>query len=146
MLEAVMGWVGTTTSMCPRSVIFGLGHPMRTIHSGSMSARSRSTRSFPESAPRCAGGTTVGDSWQHDVTVEAINEPASDIHYPICTDGAQACPPEDCGGVTGYDELRMVLADPDHLEYEHLSAWAPDGFDPEVFDQIAVNRRLPRVR
>jgi hypothetical protein len=83
-----------------------------------------------------------GDGWEHDVVVEAIEEPSPSVRYPVCVDGAQACPPEDCGGVSGYDELREVLADPTHEEYEHLREWAPDGFDPDHFDVVAANRRM----
>jgi len=44
-----------------------------------------------------------GDGWEHDVVVEAIEEPKSKARYPICVEGAGACPPEDCGGVSGYE-------------------------------------------
>ena len=43
-----------------------------------------------------------GDDWMHTIKVEAISEPESGKHYPVCLDGAQACPPEDCGGLYGY--------------------------------------------
>jgi hypothetical protein len=84
----------------------------------------------------------VGDGWEHGVVVEAIEEPSASVRYPGCLDGAQACPPEDCGGVSGYDELREVLADPTHGQYEHLSGWAPEGFDADHFDVVAANQRV----
>lgn len=62
------------------------------------------------------------------------------------TAGARACPPEVCGGVGGYEELRGVLADPAYEEYEHLRAWAGAGFDADAFDAAAVTERLRRVR
>lgn len=39
-----------------------------------------------------------------------------------------------------------VLADPAHPDHEHLREWAGAGFDADVFDQVAVTKRLRRVR
>lgn len=39
-----------------------------------------------------------GDSWQHQIRVEAIVTPKSNCFYPVCISGQRACPPEDCGG------------------------------------------------
>ena len=46
-----------------------------------------------------------GDSWVHDITVEKIDQDA-DLDHPVCLAGKGACPPEDCGGPWGYDELK----------------------------------------
>jgi hypothetical protein len=37
-----------------------------------------------------------GDSWQHDVVVEAVQPAQPRIAYPRCTGGKRAGPPEDC--------------------------------------------------
>ena len=78
-----------------------------------------------------------GDSWDHTLTLESINSVPGDATIAQCIDGALACPPEDCGGVPGYEELREVLADPDHDEYVHLRQWSGD-WDPErlVVDEV----------
>lgn len=83
-----------------------------------------------------------GDGWEHDVVVEAIEAPADKQRYPVCLDGAGACPPDDCGGPPGYEDLRAALADPQHPEHDEFVEWAPDGFDPTAFDVAAANRRL----
>jgi hypothetical protein len=83
-----------------------------------------------------------GDGWEHDVVVEVIEAPADGTRYPVCLDGARACPPENCGGVPGYGRLRTALADPSDPEHEELVEWAPIGFDPAAFDLVAANRRL----
>lgn len=83
-----------------------------------------------------------GDGWEHDVVVERIAAPEEGQTYPVCVDGDRACPPEDCGGVTGYGHLLAMLTDPAHPEHAELSAWAPPGFDPAAFDLVATNRRL----
>ena len=83
-----------------------------------------------------------GDGWEHDVVVEAIESPVEGKRYPVCLDGARACPPEDCGGIPGYARLLAALADPKDPEHDELVEWAPDGFDPEGFDLVAANRGL----
>ena len=72
-----------------------------------------------------------GDSWEHDVTVQRV----ADVAKPPrarCIAGARACPPEDCGGVGGYENLLEALANPDHEEHEDLVTWSGD-FQPEQF-------------
>ena len=61
---------------------------------------------------------------------------------PICLKGARSCPPEDCGGAWGYENLLKVLKDPAHEEYEEWKAWLPEDFDPERFDLAEVNSGL----
>ena len=80
-----------------------------------------------------------GDDWAHQVTLEAIVD--AEVAEASCLDGARACPPEDCGGPPGYDNLLAVIADPSHPEHEHLTAWAGP-FDPELFNRDEINRAL----
>ena len=49
-----------------------------------------------------------GDSWVHDITVEKIDQDA-DLDHPVCLAGKGACPPEDCGGPWGYEELKEEM-------------------------------------
>lgn len=87
-----------------------------------------------------------GDSWVHEVRVERIL-PADDARtVPLCTDGARACPPEDCGGEPGYAELLEALSDPKHERHKELLEWVGGAFDPEAFDVEAVSRALRRLR
>lgn len=90
-----------------------------------------------------------GDDWEHDVEVERVDRPATadaararDAHRIICVDGARACPPEDCGGPGGYEELIAALADREHEEHAASKRWVGRGFDPEKLDLLAINRRL----
>jgi hypothetical protein len=86
-----------------------------------------------------------GDSWEHEVLVEKVLPPEA-APQPQCVDGRRACPPEDCGGVSGYAFLLEVLADPKHPEHEGMREWAGEDFDPEHFDAADVNARLARRR
>jgi Plasmid pRiA4b ORF-3-like protein len=80
----------------------------------------------------------LGDDWEHAVAVEAVLPAEAGLGYPRCTAGRRACPPEDCGGVWGYEHLAEVLTDPAHEEYAELHEWCPF-FAPEEFDLAAAD-------
>ena len=87
-----------------------------------------------------------GDSWMHEILVEAIVPPKPGATYPVCLDGARACPPDDCGGVWGYADLLKAVRNPRHPEHEELTDWLAsmkgEDFDPESFDPLRTNFRL----
>lgn len=83
-----------------------------------------------------------GDSWRHVITVENIQSWVQERLVPRCLDGARACPPEDSGGVSGYEQLLEALRDPHHPEHSELSTWVGAHFDPELFSLQAVNSAL----
>jgi hypothetical protein len=86
-----------------------------------------------------------GDDWQHKIMLEKI-APANDlVKKPICLSGERRCPPEDVGGVRGYQEFLEVIFDPEHEEYEQHVRWAGGHFVDE-FDVKAVNGKLSRMR
>ncbi len=88
----------------------------------------------------------MGDSWLHAIVVEKVLNAEAGAHYPVCLAGARACPPEDCGGIGGYEELLEAVADPQHERHEELLEWLGGSFDPEKFDLNAVNRGLNAFR
>lgn len=47
----------------------------------------------------------MGDFWQHDIRIERVLPLDLSKPYPVCTGGAGDCPPEDCGGPSGYKEM-----------------------------------------
>lgn len=87
-----------------------------------------------------------GDYWQHDVVVEKVLEAAPRTRYPACVTGKGRRPPEDCGGVWGYADLRETLADPTHAEHAYMVDWlgidGAEDFDPHLFDPDEVNMLL----
>ena len=54
----------------------------------------------------------------------------------------RACPPEDVGGVGGYENFLEALRDPEHEEHDQIVTWVGGVFDPEGFDVNSVNRSL----
>ncbi len=83
-----------------------------------------------------------GDSWEHTVQVEAILPIEKGEQYPVCIAGKGACPPEDVGGVWGYEDFLKVISNPKHPEYEEMTEWFGEDFDPEFFDIEGVNSLL----
>ena len=88
----------------------------------------------------------MGDNWEHELMVEKILSSEPSKHYPACVTGKRACPPEDCGGIWGYEELLETFSDPNHEEYAERMEWLGEEFDPESFDAEQVNRALKRIR
>jgi hypothetical protein len=77
-----------------------------------------------------------GDHWTHEITLEKTEE--SDSKNAFLLGGEGACPPEDCGGVFGYNQFKLVMADPTHDEYHNFRMWAglkkKQLWDPALFD------------
>ena len=87
-----------------------------------------------------------GDSWLHQVLVEKVLPPEPGQQYPLCVKGKRACPPEDVGGVWGYDSFLEAIQNPDHPEHDDYLEWVGDGFDAEEFDLDEVNEILHGLR
>ena len=86
-----------------------------------------------------------GDSWEHELVVEARTVAEDDQAYPACIAGEGACPPEDCGGVYGFAELKDVLAGPDSEERDEMQERIGEDFDPAHFDLAAANAAVAAV-
>jgi hypothetical protein len=86
-----------------------------------------------------------GDSWLHEVLVEEVRAPDLAGHYPVCTGGRRACPPEDVGGVPGYELFLEAIRNRRHPEHAEMLEWAGGSFDPEAFDLEAANEALRAV-
>jgi hypothetical protein len=86
-----------------------------------------------------------GDGWEHLVEVMAVVPYDGNVAPVACLAGARACPPEDCGGPSGYEHLLDALRDPDDAEHEEVVEWLGDSFDPAAFDRTSVNHRLEQL-
>jgi hypothetical protein len=88
----------------------------------------------------------------HDVQLSAIALAEPGLEYPRCTDGARACPPEDCGGRGGYEELIGILADTKHPDRRSMIGWLKGHaknyhpYRPDHFDPSAVKFANPEDR
>jgi len=72
-----------------------------------------------------------GHSWVHNVKLEGYLCKEEGREYPYCMDGERACPPEDCGGVHGYNSLVNILSDKKHPGYKEYRIWAGNNWMPD---------------
>lgn len=78
--------------------------------------------------------------WLHRLEIESTDAETPE-KLPVCTGGEAACPPEETGGVWGYDELLARLENTDDPDYiELIDKYG--SFDPDAFDLNAANQRL----
>ncbi|MBP7846174.1 MAG: plasmid pRiA4b ORF-3 family protein [Candidatus Pacebacteria bacterium] len=87
-----------------------------------------------------------GDSWRHKILLEKILPQEIDSQYPICIAGERACPPEDCGGVGGYENLLEIIKDKKHEEYKRKMKWLGGSYNPEKFVLQDVYFANPKER
>lgn len=85
-----------------------------------------------------------GDDWFHGIILEKILPEKT--MYPCCLAGKGKCPPEDCGGAWAYDQLKEILSDKNHPEYEEYAEWCGlsegEKWDPAEFDLKKVQKYL----
>ena len=83
-----------------------------------------------------------GDDWNHDIVLEKIFEEECLDEYPLCVGGERACPLEDCGCFVGHLEICRLLKNPKLPDPENIRRWVGKDYDPEAFDEEAVNQKL----
>lgn len=84
-----------------------------------------------------------GDSWEHTLAVTDISEKSLD--HAVCLDGERASPPEDSGGIGGYEDLLETLSDPENEDYPEMMEWVGKEFDPKRFDLGLINKKLKKL-
>ena len=150
VLETVMGWYGGHLhSFDVDGATYGMPE-----FGGSMFRRTNDEKRFRLGQVLTVVKATMrwdydfGDGWEHIVAVEAIGPADPTVVYPRCIGGRRACPPEDCGGSWGYQELLAARADPDHPRRDELMEWLPAGYNPAHFsaDQATADMRRGRDR
>lgn len=78
-----------------------------------------------------------GDYWVHEITLESILDDKRSEAF--CLSGKGNCPPEDCGGVYGYEYIKNIFQTmPDSKEADGYRDWL--GLDKgEVWDFTTFN-------
>ncbi len=87
-----------------------------------------------------------GDDWIHEVTVEKVEAKDAKLPHPVCLAGERACPPEDIGGIPGYEERLLALNDPSHPEHKEIADWFEPSFDPAAFNIELANKDLKTLK
>ncbi|WP_294477692.1 plasmid pRiA4b ORF-3 family protein [uncultured Bacteroides sp.] len=84
-----------------------------------------------------------GDSWMHKITVESRQDyKIGETPSIKLLDGANACPPEDCGGIFGYIAMQNALKYPRSKAVLEYNEWFNEDFNPFYFDLEDTKKRL----
>jgi hypothetical protein len=78
----------------------------------------------------------------HDIEVEGAEHVSRTLKKAVCLGGARARPPEDVGGVSGFEHFLEVMANPRDEEYVDMVAWHGERFKPERFSLFDVNGQI----
>ncbi|HEX6325258.1 MAG TPA: plasmid pRiA4b ORF-3 family protein [Jiangellaceae bacterium] len=83
-----------------------------------------------------------GDNWEHVIKLEAVSPRDPDTPRAVCMKGRRPSPPEDCGGIYGYELLTAAndSSNPRHQEAlaKLRNAYGPD-FDPSDYSPIPLD-------
>jgi Plasmid pRiA4b ORF-3-like protein len=86
-----------------------------------------------------------GDGWSHTVKLEKTAPGIPGEPNILLLDAVGRCPPEDCGGAPGYENLLEILADPEHEEHEETLEWSGGVFDPARADLPMLEGSIERL-
>ena len=98
---------------------------------------------FTRKGTKCVYRYDFGDCWDHLVELKAVVE-SPDRFGRRLVGGQRAFPPEDCGGIWGYEKCLVVAgalkpAGFDKTDIEDTREWLGD-WDPEAFDLKAAKK------
>lgn len=103
---------------------------------------------FRKISKQCVYEYDFGDGWEHTVVLEKIIPAEPKEKYPKIIAGANACPPEDCGGIGGYYDMLEISNDPKNPEYNDVREWLgledDDIFNPADFQINQVTFGNPK--
>lgn len=83
-----------------------------------------------------------GDNWRHSIVIETVFPADADANYPRFVDGERRAPPEDVGGLSGFEELLDAMAKPRHPSRKSLLQWYGGIFDPTDIGLAEIRSRM----
>jgi hypothetical protein len=86
-----------------------------------------------------------GDGWRLSLAVQDILRRDPKTLYSQCVGGSRSAPPEDVGGISGYESFLEAIADPSHEEHDEQLEWVGGAFDPEELDLEYINDELRKI-
>jgi hypothetical protein len=143
LLQLTMGWTDSHLhEFLFRGQRYGPTHPERGVTRAIDEGKVRLNQLLARVGAKIVYTYDFGDGWEHGIVLEKALPVDPNMAYPLCTGGARACPPEDCGGIGGFYGLLESLQNPRHPQHEELLEWVGEDYDPEKFSIEAINRIL----
>jgi len=106
-----------------------------------------------KSAKRFSYEYDFGDGWDHEIVFNRYIEAKKGVKYPICVAAKGLCPPEDVGGVWGYEELIEEAKSGntseeflETIEYYGLTIAKLKNIENEPVDIESINEKLEIFR
>lgn len=83
------------------------------------------------------------DNWKHRIKVEETDlDDDEEWGNLYCMEGFGCCPPEDVGGVPGFENFCEAVSNIKHPEHEAMKAWYGEDFDRDLFSIEGANLGL----
>jgi hypothetical protein len=144
VIQAAMGWQNCHMhAFRLGDVSYGLPDPDDVL--GFLDERKSRLGDLGATVDRIEYEYDFGDSWEHELVIEARTVAQDEGIYPACVAGEGACPPEDCGGSYGFEEFKELLAGPPSAEREEMLQWAGGDYDPARFNLTAANTAVAGI-
>jgi hypothetical protein len=153
VIQAAMGWTNShlhrfRTGHDHRSPYFVTHFDIEEGEDGTLEDDVRLDQLVAEKGDELWYEYDFGDGWDHKLVVEEVLEESPPTVR--CTGGRMACPPEDCGGIGGYEEMAAWVRSgfdeaqlPQGFEdAEHGHGWLPVDWHPDHFDVEETNAAL----
>jgi len=153
VIQAAMGWYDShlhrfRTGNDHRSPFFVTNFDLDEGEDGTLEDDVRVDQVLAETGDELWYEYDFGDGWDHKLVVEEVLEEPPPT--PRCIGGRMACPPEDCGGIGGYEELAAWVRSghddallPDVFDdAAHAHDWLPLDWHPDHFDVEETNAAL----
>ncbi len=86
-----------------------------------------------------------GDNWEHTILIEAVAAADPTLSYPRFIEGANRAPPEDVGGIPGFENFLSVMAKPKHPEHADIKQWYGRTFDPKDIAEAEITTRIAKL-
>ena len=86
-----------------------------------------------------------GDNWEHHLAIEAISDADPSVEYPRFIDGKRRAPPEDVGGIPGFEHFLSAMSDKEHPENGRMTEWYGSDFDSEDIEVETITTRMNKL-
>ena len=87
----------------------------------------------------------MGDNWEHHIEVLEFFDAPVGSRLPVFLGGQWRTPPEDVGGVPGFENFLEAIDDPTHEEHEEVLEWYGKSFDREDIELENVKILMARL-
>ena len=140
IIQLSFGWTNSHLyNFDVNGILFSM--PDKEFENNDLDVKNKITEFLIEKGQKAFYTYDFGDNWEHEIKIVDVLKKEKGIRYPKCLDGRRNGPPEDCGGIPGYEDVIDALTGKDKSEYEDLLEWLGN-YDPEKFDIDKINKAI----